>query len=214
MAKKSAERRDMENTLWRFGRFVSILLWCVFVVPAGYMAYNIRLYAINTYGRVIHEFDPWFNMRATRYLRDNGWQKFFHWFDYKVWYPLGRPVGTTIYPGMQIASVSIWNIIKYFSPEGQEMSLNDVCVYVPVWFGVAATVFLGLLTSECTGSYSAGIVGASIMAIIPAHIMRSVGGGYDNESVAMTAMMMTFYCWTRALREDKNVKNGDATRDS
>ena len=44
----------------------------------------------------------------------------------------------------------------------------------------SATVFLGLLTSECTGSYSAGIVGASI-SIIPAHIMRSVGGGYDNE---------------------------------
>ena len=27
--------------------------------------------------------------------------------------PLGRPVGTAIYPSMQIASVSIWNIIKY-----------------------------------------------------------------------------------------------------
>ena len=28
-------------------------------------AYNIRLYAINEYGRVIHEFDPYFNYRAT-----------------------------------------------------------------------------------------------------------------------------------------------------
>jgi hypothetical protein len=27
-------------------------------------AYNIRLYAINEYGRVIHEFDPYFNYRA------------------------------------------------------------------------------------------------------------------------------------------------------
>jgi dolichyl-diphosphooligosaccharide---protein glycosyltransferase len=214
MAKKTSERKEMENTLWKFGRFVSTTLWCLLIIPACYMAYNIRLYAINTYGRVIHEFDPWFNMRATRYLRDNGWQKFFHWFDYKVWYPLGRPVGTTIYPGMQIASVSLWNILKYFSPEGQEMSLNDVCVFVPVWFGVTATIFLGLLTSECTGSYSAGVVGASIMAIIPAHIMRSVGGGYDNESVAMTAMMMTFYFWVRSLRDDKTAKNGEATRDS
>ena len=30
----------------------------------------------------------------------------------------------------------------------------------------------------------------------------------------MTAMMMTFYCWTRSLREDKSVKNGEATWDS
>ena len=29
-------------------------------------AYKIRLFAIKEYGRVIHEFDPWFNMRATQ----------------------------------------------------------------------------------------------------------------------------------------------------
>jgi len=28
-------------------------------------AYNIRLFAIEEYGPVIHEFDPWFNYRAT-----------------------------------------------------------------------------------------------------------------------------------------------------
>jgi hypothetical protein len=28
-------------------------------------AYTIRLHAIEEYGRVIHEFDPWFNYRAT-----------------------------------------------------------------------------------------------------------------------------------------------------
>lgn len=26
-------------------------------------------------------------------------------YDHESWYPLGRPVGTTIYPGMQITSV-------------------------------------------------------------------------------------------------------------
>lgn len=51
-------------------------------------AYNIRLQAINEYGRVIHEFDPYFNWRATQYLYDNGPKKFFKWFDHKVWYPL------------------------------------------------------------------------------------------------------------------------------
>ena len=31
------------------------------------------------YGRVIHEFDPWFNFRATQYLVDNGYDKFSTW---------------------------------------------------------------------------------------------------------------------------------------
>jgi len=29
-------------------------------------SYNIRLFAIKSYGLVIHEFDPWFNFRATQ----------------------------------------------------------------------------------------------------------------------------------------------------
>merc|ERR1719277_2241162 len=107
-------------------------------------------------------------------LADNGMAKFFKWYDYMSWYPLGRPVGTTIYPGMQITSVVIWKVLAVI---GNPMSLNDVCCYVPVWFGVLATLFLGLLTYECTQSVNAGVVASLIMSIIPAHIMRSVGGG-------------------------------------
>ena len=59
------------------------------IAIALYAAYTYRLYAIEIYGLVIHEFDPWFNFRATKYLAENGWTKFFTWFDYKVWYPLG-----------------------------------------------------------------------------------------------------------------------------
>ena len=78
------------------------------LVIAVHLAYDIRLYAVREYGRIIHEFDPWFNFRATQYLADNGWAKFSKWFDYMSWYPLGRPVGTTIYPGMQVTAVAIW----------------------------------------------------------------------------------------------------------
>ena len=30
--------------------------------------------------------------------------------------------------------------------------------------------------------------------------MRSVAGGYDNESIAVTAIVLTFYLWVRSLR--------------
>jgi len=177
---------------------------------AGYSAYMIRIYALKNYGYVIHEFDPWFNFRATKYLAANGWDAFFKWYDYKVWYPLGRPVGTTIYPGMQISSVVIWKMLAYVNG----MSLNDVCCLVPAWFGVSASVFLGFLTAECSGSWASGAVAALIMSVVPAHIMRSVGGGYDNESIALTAMCATFYLWARALRPDAAVTDGSATRGS
>ena len=264
-------------------RFVYASLWSIvslqIFLKVVHEAYDIRLHAIKEYGMIIHEFDPWFNYRATEYLYEHGWYAFKTWFDYKVWYPLGRPVGTTIYPGMQVSSVLIKKVL------GDRMSLNDVCCLVPAWFGAVATIFTGLMAYEaCVGikqqprqqqqkgakgqtasikpkpsdpevfssilatvpvvnilhrrlvlpiaellvrvitsmfgsdlglvdvpppgtpptlsspSIESFLSAAAIMAVVPAHLMRSVGGGYDNESVAMTSMTMTFYLWMRALR--------------
>lgn len=198
-------------------------------------AYRIRMGAIDEFGPVIHEFDPYFNFRATEYLYEHGAKKFFQWFDYMVWYPLGRPVGTTIYPGMQFTAV--W-IKRYLLPD---WSLNDVCCYIPAWFGAVASLIVGLITYECTipansssnlpqwvwdliqgkmtnltpvarpmvlglnsPSLECGVFAMAMMAIVPAHLMRSVGGGYDNESVAVTAMCTTFYLWVRSLRDDRS----------
>lgn len=121
------------------------------------------------------------------------------------WYPLGRPVGTTIYPGMQMVAVALWKLLKLKQWKtvlgfSVKMSLNDVCVFMPAWFGAVASVIVGLLTTEASGSSRAGAAAALVMAVVPAHLMRSIGGGYDNESVAMTAMVLTFYLWVRSLR--------------
>lgn len=181
-----------DNMLWW-----GVRLACV--AAAVQVAYTIRLYAINEYGLVIHEFDPWFNYRATEYLHEHGLKEFFHWYDHRSWYPIGRPVGTTIYPGMQMTSVGIWHFLQW---AGYPMLLNDICCYVPAWFGVSASIFVGLLTAECSGSKNAGAFAMLVMSCVPAHTMRSVGGGYDNESIAVTAMSMVFYFWCRALRTD------------
>ena len=39
-------------------------------------------------------------------------------------------------------------------------------------------------------------------------------GGFDNESVATTALVATFYCWVRALRDRPTARDGEATADS
>ena len=38
-----------------------------FAIAFALFVHAIRLYAVEVYGRVIHEFDPWFNFRATQY---------------------------------------------------------------------------------------------------------------------------------------------------
>ena len=163
-----------------------------------------------------------------QYLYENGWQQFITWFDTQSWYPLGRPIATTIFPGMQVTAVFVKNLITGYN----NMTFNDVCVYIPIWFSILTSVFTGLLAYECMlpqnsneniwsfimkkksettpKSYiPAGIMGAfamSIMSMIPVHMMRSIGGNFNNESVANTPLVMTFWLWCRSLRanDDKS----------
>jgi len=205
------------------------------VIWFAFAAYDIRLYPIKDFGYIIHEFDPWFNYRAAEYLAEHGLGKFFKWYDYMSWYPLGRPIGTTIYPGMQMTAVAIWEGMKKvpaFSvllpeplaalrptinkmlrstglammpmiPKSFDyvpMSVNDICCMIPPWFGSIAAVFTGLLTYEISRSVNAGVMAVGIMAIIPAHLMRSVAGEFDNEAVAVSAICSTFWLWLVAVR--------------
>ncbi|GKY92312.1 hypothetical protein MPSEU_000202300 [Mayamaea pseudoterrestris] len=229
--KHSKHLGDDDSSPWPLSTLIkaSVALYVFYLGLSA--AYKIRLVAIQEYGPVIHEFDPYFNFRATEYLYWNGAERFFKWFDHRSWYPLGRPVGTTIYPGMQF--IAVW-IKRYLL---KTWSLNDVCCYVPAWFGVMSSLITALIAYECTipnntssslvqflvdifngkkttttsrsinnnhqfssPALEAFLFTLCMMAIVPAHLMRSVGGGFDNESVAVTAMVLTFYCWVRSLR--------------
>lgn len=50
----------------------------------------------------LHPTCRYFNYRTTRFLAEEGFYKFHNWFDDRAWYPLGRIIGGTIYPGGQL----------------------------------------------------------------------------------------------------------------
>ena len=99
-------------------------------------------------------------------------------------------------------------IFRALNAMGFDVSLNDVCVFIPAGFAVIATLFTALIAREAAvGKHKATAfaITAAIMAILPAHlIMRSVAGGYDNESVAVTAIVATFFWWIRSLRTEQS----------
>ena len=53
---------------------------------------------------------------------------------------------------------------------------------------------------EFNNAVECGIFAMGMMGMCPAHLMRSIGGGFDNESVAVTPMLLTIYFWVRSLR--------------
>lgn len=68
----------------------------VVLLLAWIVGFCSRLFAVVRFEAIIHEFDPWFNYRATHYMVKNGFYNFLNWFDERAWYPLGRIVGGTV----------------------------------------------------------------------------------------------------------------------
>ena len=57
------------------------------------------------------KFFRYFNFRTTRFLAEEGFYEFHNWFDDRAWYPLGRIIGGTIYPG--IFSMLIIELVRF-----------------------------------------------------------------------------------------------------
>lgn len=159
------------------------------------IAFGARLFSVLRYESIIHEFDPWFNYRATKYLVENGWYSFLNWFDELAWYPLGRNVGTTTFPGMLVTSTILHHLANRVLLFGIE--LRDICVLIGPLFGALTTLVTYGIAKELADS-GAALVAALLMSVCPSYISRSVAGSYDYEAIAIFQMMTTFYCWIRA----------------
>lgn len=52
---------------------------------------------------------------------------------------------------------------------------------------------------QVTKRSSTGLLAAAFTAIVPSYISRSVGGSYDNEGVAIFALIFVFYLWIKSV---------------
>ncbi|XP_065350852.1 dolichyl-diphosphooligosaccharide--protein glycosyltransferase subunit STT3B [Cloeon dipterum] len=155
-----------------------------------------RLFAVIRFESIIHEFDPWFNYRATAYMVQHGFYNFLNWFDERAWYPLGRIVGGTVYPGLMLTSGAIHHVLHSLNIP---VHIRDICVFLaPVFSGLTA-ISTYFLTKELW-SPGAGLFAASFIAIVPGYISRSVAGSYDNEGIAIFALQMTYFLWVKAVK--------------
>ncbi|XP_004251627.1 dolichyl-diphosphooligosaccharide--protein glycosyltransferase subunit STT3A [Solanum lycopersicum] len=174
-----------------FGNVFSLFI----LILIGVLAFSIRIFSVIKYESVIHEFDPYFNYRVTQFLTKNGIYDFWNWFDDRTWYPLGRVIGGTVYPGLTLTAGTLWWIINSLNIP---LSVETVCVFTAPTFSAFAAWATYLLTKEVKG-VGAGLTAAALLAMVPSYISRSVAGSYDNEAVAIFALIFTFYLYIKTL---------------
>lgn len=135
------------------------------------LAFSIRLFAVVRYESVIHEFDPYFNFRTTKYLAHEGFLEFLNWFDDRGWYPLGRTIGGTIYPGLMLTAAVFYWVMHFLH---LTINIRNMCVFIAPIFSALAAISSYLLTTEVTKRSSSGLLAAAFTAVVPSYISRYI----------------------------------------
>lgn len=178
--------RTLTSLLWNFSPAVKMsVLLIIFII-----SFTCRVFSVIRYESIIHEFDPWFNYRATRVLDEKGRDFFYYWFDTESWYPLGRFVGFTVFPGLMYTTVTIANLLRSFLIP---IDIRHICVFCAPLFSMLTSYIAYALTYEITGRQDSGLFSALFVSVIPSYISRSAAGSYDNEAISITLLLGSFY---------------------
>ncbi|XP_049981668.1 dolichyl-diphosphooligosaccharide--protein glycosyltransferase subunit STT3A [Alexandromys fortis] len=193
------------------------LLKLLILSMAAVLSFSTRLFAVLRFESVIHEFDPYFNYRTTRFLAEEGFYKFHNWFDDRAWYPLGRIIGGTIYPGLMITSAAIYHVLHFFHIT---IDIRNVCVFLAPLFSSFTTIVTYHLTkelkvkdlsdrklgSELLGRYLRGdkLVGRLEKPGAAGKTERPVLVRLLNvlfsSGIAIFCMLLTYYMWIKAVK--------------
>lgn len=183
--------KNIVGVLWTFSPALKVsILMMIFII-----SFFARVFSVIRYESIIHEFDPWFNYRATRVLDEKGRDYFYYWFDTESWYPLGRFVGFTVFPGLMYTTVTIAKVLRSLLIP---IDIRHICVFCAPLFSMMTSYFAYALAFEISGREESGLFAALFMSVIPSYISRSAAGSYDNEAISITLLLASFYFTLKA----------------
>jgi dolichyl-diphosphooligosaccharide--protein glycosyltransferase len=145
---------------------------------------------------VVRAFDPWFQLRVTDYVAENGYSAFFTWYDDSTWVPFGRDMTKTSYIGVPFTSAFFYFILNGF---GISVDVISVSLVLPAFMGALTAVVAYFLGKELYNN-TVGLFTGIFTAFIPAFLQRTIAGFYDNECIGVFAIVLTTYLFMRGLK--------------
>ncbi|MGY5871733.1 MAG: STT3 domain-containing protein [Candidatus Thorarchaeota archaeon] len=145
---------------------------------------------------VVRAFDPWFQLRVTDYIAENGYSAFFTWYDDSTWVPFGRDMTKTSYIGVPFTSAFFYFILNGF---GISVDVISVSLVLPALMGALTAVVAYFLGKELYNN-TVGLFTGIFTAFIPAFLQRTIAGFYDNECIGVFAIVLTTYLFMRGLK--------------
>ena len=166
------------------------------------------------YGGYYTGYDPFFQYRATEYIAENGffsWYRLsdafhFHptgeWHDTLSWYPQGRNIGNSAYPGVPLTAAFVYSILKAV---GTNITVYDVGLFFPVLMAML-TCYAMFFLGKDLGGRSAGFLSAFFLAISSPFIRRTSLAFFDTENIGIFGMIVTSLFFLRSIEAEKKLE--------
>ena len=174
------------------------ILWFLCILSTVLLSVFVRILPLK-WGFTMNEFDPYFNYEVTKYVVDNGFTSFVKWYTYRAWYPFGRDIGHSSFPGLPFTGALLYHFITAL---GFSVTVMDVCIIFPVLMGAVTCIVAYYFGKEVAGK-GVGLLSALFIALSPAHIGRTILGFYDTETVGILGSLLAFLFYLRSLDQTK-----------
>ncbi|KAF7256317.1 hypothetical protein EG68_06619 [Paragonimus skrjabini miyazakii] len=178
---------------------LGVILEYGFLLSTSFLGFAIRCFSVIRHGIFIHEFDPWFNFRITELLKNKRNENIVDLFDDMSWYPLGAPLGSSIYPGLMFISNLLHTLLINL---GINIKLWDLCALLPPSFNIG-TILVSYVIATSIWDKTAGLLCAFFISIVPGNIPRSISGSFDYEAISIPLFLSSCYFWILSLTDGR-----------
>jgi dolichyl-diphosphooligosaccharide--protein glycosyltransferase len=145
------------------------------------------------------EADTTFQYRVADYVVRNGYSAWFTWNDTLSWYPYGRDIPRTSFPGLPFSAAFLYSLLSFL---GLNIPLYDVCIFFPVLMACLTCIFMYFLGRDL-GGRSAGLLASFLMAVSPAFILRTYLGFFDTENIGIFSTVAISLFFLRSIEREK-----------
>ena len=153
------------------------------------------------WGEYFNEYDPFFWYRITEYIAQNGYASYFTWHDTLSWYPQGRDIALSSYPGNPFSALFLYQLLNTIQIK---VSVFSVAMYFPVFMAIIVCI-LSYFFGKDFGGRAVGIFTALFMAISPTYLSRTVAGFFDTENIGIFGIIATPFFFLRSIRKENSM---------
>lgn len=185
---KSKVLFSVADSKFRTNHLLVIGILCI----AFSVSFLLRIQPLE-YGFELHEFDPFFNYRATSFLLENGFFEYLNWHDELSWHPIGRDVSATSQIMLHVTAAVTFLIF------GGGLDLYDFVIVMPVVFG-SLTVLIIFALVRVIGGTTAGLFASILFSMSLPIILRGGIGWFKSEPLGIFYGLLGIYLFLSGIK--------------